>query len=329
MIALQKKTLTPASAIDSEPKTGNEYHIPVLLKESIQALAIHSGGIYVDATLGGGGHTRAILASEKDIKLYAFDRDENALKFAKDNFLSSYQNLVLIKDNFANLRTGLALERVKKIDGILFDLGVSFNQISTPGRGFSYLHEGNLDMRMDESEKLTAFDIINDFPFEKLKEIFFEFGEEREAARIAAAIISQRKLNKIKTTSELSEIIERSTRSRFKMKAKARIFQALRIYLNGEIEALKQALKDAVNILNPKGRIVVISYHSIEDRVVKKFFQYEEKSCICPPNFPKCVCNKVSTLKIITKKPIIPSSQEISENRMARSAKMRVAEKRG
>jgi len=305
-----------------------KYHIPVLLKESIAALNLRDGGIYVDATLGGGGHTRAILNSGKNLKLYAFDQDENALKFAEKNFLSAYKNLVLIKNNFANLRTGLALERIKKIDGILFDLGVSFNQISNPARGFSYLHDGNLDMRMDESEELTAFDIINNFPLKKLRDIFFEFGEEREAAHIASAIVSKRKLKKIKTTAELSEIIDRSTHSKFKMKAKARIFQALRIYLNREIEVLKTALNDAVKILNPGGRLVVISYHSIEDRVVKKFFQYEEKSCICPPNLP-CVCDKVSTLKIITKKPIIPSSEEIAENRMARSAKMRVAEKKG
>ena len=305
-----------------------DYHVPVMLNESISALKIQNEGIYVDATLGGGGHTKAILDSNKNIIVFAFDQDEDAIYEAR-NYLKDYsKRLTIIKDNFANLRTRLALERIKKIDGILFDLGVSSHQISKPERGFSFSLDGKLDMRMDKSQKLSAYDIINNFSYEELRNLFFEFGEERESSKIAKAIVSNRMKKKISTTLELSEIIENSIFSRHKLKAKARIFQAIRIYLNEEIEVLKTALKDAVNILNFEGRIVVISYHSIEDRAVKKFFQYQAKSCICPPNFPKCVCDKVSTLTIINKKPILPSNDEILKNNKARSAKLRIAEKR-
>ncbi len=304
------------------------FHTPVLLKESIEALQLRDNGIYVDATLGGGGHTEAILKTNKEIKIFAFDKDKESIKQNKTLSQKYPDNLKIINDNFANLRTSLALERIKRIDGILFDLGVSSHQINEPARGFSFMLDGKLDMRMDKSSTLTAFEIINKFPYEKLKKIFWEYGEEKNAARIARSIIHERKKRKIISTLQLGAIIEYSIKSKQKSKAKARIFQALRIYINGELEALKTALKDAVKILNTEGRIAVISYHSLEDRVVKKFFQYEEKACICPSSFPKCVCDKKSTLKIITKKPITPSLEEIKENKRARSAKLRIAEKK-
>ncbi len=305
-----------------------EYHTPVLLKESIDALNIKDGGIYVDATLGGGGHTEAILKTGKKIRLFSFDKDEDSIKHAEKLLGDNYENILLIKDNFKNLRTRLSLEMIKKIDGILFDLGVSSHQIGTSDRGFSFSLDGELDMRMDQDSDLTAYQIINNFSFKELRSIFYEYGEEKEAARIAGAIVEKRDQKKIKTTLELSEIIEKSTISKHKLKAKARIFQSIRIYLNDEINNLKTALKDAVNILNPHGRIAVISYHSLEDRVVKQFFRYEEKSCICPSNFPKCICDKISTLKILTRKPVLPSSEEIQNNKRARSAKLRVAERK-
>ncbi|HCX72927.1 MAG TPA: 16S rRNA (cytosine(1402)-N(4))-methyltransferase RsmH [Candidatus Cloacimonas sp.] len=305
-----------------------QYHIPVMLKESVQALQLQPYGVYVDATAGGGGHTREILRSEPTVQVYAFDRDEEALAETKKNCNQYANRLHLIKDNFANLRTRLALEKVKLIDGILFDLGVSSHQIDSSERGFSFRMEGNLDMRMDASQTKTASDIVNKFPYEELVRIFRDYGEEREATNIAKAIVSYRLNKKIKTTEELADIIDKATYSRRKIKAKARIFQAIRIFLNRELESLETALKEAVDILKPGGRIAVISYHSLEDRLVKKFFKFEEKSCICPPNFPKCVCDKKSRLKILTKKPIIATQLEVESNSRARSAKLRIAEKK-
>jgi len=305
----------------------NYYHIPVLLKESIEALQIKPGGIYVDATLGGGSHSELILQSNNQIQLFSFDQDVESLEQNK-NLLKKYPNLIIFKDNFANLRTRLALERIKKIDGILFDLGVSSHQINSAMRGFSFSLDGKLDMRMNQENELTAFEVINNFEPKKLKKIFLEYGEEREAFKIAREIAKSREIKQIETTLELAQIIERATSSKHKIKAKARIFQALRIYINGEMDVLKTALSDAVKMLNPGGRIVVISYHSLEDRIVKKFFQYEELDCICPNGFLKCVCDKKSRLKILTKKPLLPKEDEIKQNPRARSAKMRVAERK-
>lgn len=305
----------------------SNYHVPVLLKESVEALQIQAGGIYVDATLGGGGHTEEILNSYNDIRLFSFDQDEESLQQTKP-LLQKFSNLTIVNENFVNLRTRLALERIKKIDGILFDLGVSSHQIDSAERGFSFSLEGRLDMRMNSQHDLTAFDIINKFEPKKIKDIFLEFGEEKEAFKIAREIVKAREVKQIETTKELASIIERATRSHQKIKAKARIFQALRIYINGELEVLKAALSDAVKMLHPGGRIVVISYHSLEDRVVKKFFRYEELDCICNPGMVTCVCSKKSTLKIITKKPFLPSQEEIERNPRARSAKMRIAERK-
>ena len=306
----------------------SEYHVPVLLNESVAALNLKAGGIYVDATLGGGGHTTHILQQEPAVKLFSFDQDPESLQQTKDLENKFPNNLTIVHDNFANLRTRLALERVRYIDGILFDLGVSSHQINQPERGFSFSLNGRLDMRMDKASNLTAYDIINKFDDYKMKKIFWEYGEERSAAKIVRNIILERDNKEIETTLQLAKIIDNCIPAKQRIKVKARIFQALRIYINGEIEVLKTALADAVKMLNPDGRIVVISYHSLEDRVAKKFFQYEEKDCVCPSSFPQCVCDKKSTLKIITRKPLVPSSQEIEQNSRARSAKMRIAQKR-
>ncbi len=303
------------------------YHIPVFLQDAVQALKLKKNGIYVDATLGGGGHTEQILRSEQNIRLFSFDQDTDSLQHTRE-LSKKYDNLTIIKDNFANLRTRLALERIKKIDGILFDLGVSSRQINQADRGFSFSLDGKLDMRMNPDSKLTAFEIINKFEPRELKRIFLEYGEEKEAFRIAREISKARELRQIETTLELAEIIDRSTTSKQKIKAKARIFQALRIYINGELEALKTALADAVKMLSPKARIIVISYHSLEDRIVKKFFQYQELDCICPSGFLQCVCDKKSTLQIVTRKPLLPGEEEINRNPRARSAKMRIAERK-
>ncbi len=305
-----------------------EYHVPVLLSECIEALDLQDGKIYLDATFGGGGHSCGILESGKDIKLYAFDQDPDSIEQSKILQNKYPEKFVMIKENFANIRTGLALERIKKVDGILFDLGVSSHQINDPSRGFSFRGDGYLNMRMDQDSLLTAADVVNTYSFEELTKIFREYGEEKEAARIARNIILERSKKEIKTTLQLSTIIENCIISHKSIKAKARIFQALRIYINKEMDVLQTALNDSIKILNPGGRIAVISYHSLEDRIVKNLFKYEERSCICPPEFPKCVCDKVSTLKILSKKPIIPTSQEIENNPRSRSAKLRIAQKR-
>lgn len=305
-----------------------EYHLPVLLEECIEALDLRSGKIYVDATFGGGGHSKEILNNGKDITLFGIDQDPDSIEQSKILAKKYPEKFVMIKENFANIRTGLALERINKVDGILFDLGVSSHQINDPSRGFSFSVESDLDMRMDNNSEITAADVVNTYSYKDLATIFRVYGEEKEAGRIASNIILQRNKKEIKTTLQLSEIIEKCIRSKKSIKAKARIFQALRIHINKEMDVLKTALNDSVKILNPGGRIVVISYHSLEDRIIKNFFKYEEKSCICPPKFPQCVCNKVSTLKIITKKPIVPTLEEIENNPRARSAKLRIAQKK-
>jgi 16S rRNA (cytosine1402-N4)-methyltransferase len=305
-----------------------KYHVPVLLAECLQALDLQDGKIYVDATFGGGGHSRAILESGKDIQLFAFDQDPDSIEQSKV-FTEKYPDkFVMIKENFTNIRTELALERIKKVDGILFDLGVSSHQINDPTRGFSFSSDGKLNMRMDQESNLTAADVVNTYSFGGLTKIFREYGEEKEAARIANHIILKRANTEIKTTLQLSAIIENCIISKKSIKAKARIFQALRIYINREMDVLQTALEDSVKILNPDGKLVVISYHSLEDRIVKNIFKYEAKSCVCPPEFPKCVCDKVSTLKILSRKPIVPTANEIENNPRARSAKLRIAQKR-
>lgn len=303
------------------------YHRPVMLTEAVSYLSIKDNGIYVDATLGGGGHSAVILGANDTIRLYSFDRDEEAIKYNQSLVESYHGRFRIFNDNFVNIRTRLALERIAKVDGILFDLGVSFSQISTSTRGMSFDLEGKLDMRMNRQEELTAYDVVNNYSFEELAAIIRDYGEEKEAQRIANGIIKARQIRPIETTLDLSEIIDRSTRSPYKIKAKARVFQGIRIYINGELEALKSALYDAVEMLNPDGRVVVLSYHSLEDRIVKQTFINEEKTCICPTQFPKCICDKKKRLIIVTKKPLTPSLAEIADNRQARSAKMRVAQK--
>lgn len=307
--------------------TNKKYHVPVLLKECVEALNIKDNGIYVDTTLGGGGHSKEILKSNKNIKLYSFDRDSEAINYAHELLSTFGERSVLIHSNYDQLRTQLALKKVKKIDGILFDLGVSFHQITDPERGFSFSKDGKLDMRMDNRDTVTAYQIVNEFSVEELSKIFFEYGEEKKSKVIARKIVQQREIKKIETTGELSSVIDQVIKGPARVKSKARIFQALRIYINGELESIKKAIKEAVDILNPGGRIVIITYHSLEDRIIKQFFKYEEKSCICPSNFPVCICDKKSRLKIITKKPIIPTEDEKNINPQSRSAKLRIAER--
>lgn len=318
------------------------YHTPVMKDQCIQYLNLHRGGTYVDATLGGGGHSLEMLKSNPEINLFSFDQDDAAIQQAGEtlqDYLSPAASDVISEDqedfrlelihaNFKDLRTELALRKIKSIDGILFDLGVSSHQIDDKSRGFSFDSECDLDMRMDRRQSRTAFEVVNELSVAELSKIFKEYGEELYARRIANAIENFRSNQKIMTTKELAAIVESSVSGNPKevIKSKARIFQAIRIYLNDELQVLENALIDAINLLAPGGRIVVLSYHSLEDRLVKHIFRSAAKGCDCSPDALICNCNKQQKIKILTSRPMLPEESEIRINSRARSAKMRVAE---
>jgi len=305
----------------------SKYHIPVMAATSIELLNLRAGKVYVDATLGGGGHALGMLQREPGIRLYAFDQDAEAIAEAGET-LQGYQ-VELIRSNFCNLRTELAYNKVSGIDGILFDLGVSSHQLDKAERGFSFDRDAALDMRMDSEEELSAYQIVNEYSTAELSKIFKEYGEENSAGRIARAIDNERNKGNIKSTGQLARIIESvvGTGSKESLKSKVRIFQAIRIAVNDELRVLQLALVDAINLLNPGGRIVVLSYHSLEDRIVKNTFRLAATDCICPPAIIKCVCNHHKQLKILTTRPLTATDDEINENVRSRSVKLRAAEK--
>lgn len=298
-----------------------------MVSECLQHLNLRSGKTYVDATLGGGGHSLAMLSQQPGISLYAFDQDEQALQEAMGHLEAG--KATLIKANFKHLRTQLAYHKVKQIDGILFDLGVSSHQLDDAQRGFSFDKPAPLDMRMDRDLELSAREAVNTLSARELSRIFKEYGEELAAGRIARAIEKAREDKEIASTSDLARIIESvaGTGSKESLKTKVRVFQALRIYVNDELACLKTALKDAINILAPGGRIVVLSYHSLEDRIVKNTFRETAKGCICPPSIITCVCQHQQQLRLLTSRPITASDQELKDNVRSRSAKLRAAEK--
>ena len=308
-------------------KIEEKEHIPVLLKECIENLNIKKNGIYADLTFGDGGHSKAVLEKEPSCKVISFDKDSSTKEkglilknIYKDRFL-------LINDNFSNFYNRLNLQKITKIDGVILDLGISTKQILQADRGFSFSKNALLDMRMNNKHPLTAKEVINNYSTEKLANIFKTYGEENLSYKIAKKIVAEREKREIKYTLELAEIIESCVNFKQKLKSKARVFQALRIYINSELIELKEVLKNILWALNSKGRIVIISYHSLEDKIVKDFFNYEALDCICDSKLPVCCCNKKARLKIINKKPIIPSESEIMENNKARSAKLRIGEK--
>jgi 16S rRNA (cytosine1402-N4)-methyltransferase len=306
------------------------YHVPVMLHEVLEHLALKPNGVYVDGTFGGGGHTSGILEAEPSAKVFAFDRDGDAITCGRDVSGKFPGRLFLFRENFRFFRTQLAMERIRKIDGMLLDLGISSHFVDTPERGYNMTLEGRLDMRMNQDEDvITAAELVNEYPESEIRRIIYDYGEEREAGRIAEGIVVERARKPIQTTVELGEIIDRWTRSPHKLKAKARVFQAIRIYINGELEALREALVDATALLNPGGRLAVISFQSLEDRIVKQLFQRYERGCVCPPEFPACVCGRKPSLTVVTRKPLTPSPVEITANRRARSARLRIAEKKG
>ena len=298
-------------------------HTPVLLNETIEHLITTATGTYIDATCGLGGHSHEILKrlSPKG-SLYTFDLDPRAQAFAKDR-LKEYGNVHFINKNFEKIKMAMFSQGIEHIDGILYDLGVSSMEIDSPERGFSFMQDGPLDMRMGETN-ITAADVVNTYSMEDLTNIFREYGEERFSGRIARVIVETRPYYR---TLPLVDCIKGIIKGPYVTKTLARIFQALRIEVNHELDSIKKSLKDALDMLNPGGRIVVISFHSLEDRIVKQFFQEAVTDCICPPEVPICICEHKALAKKITKKPIIPKDEEIQENPRSRSAKCRVIEK--
>jgi len=307
----------------------NTYHTPVMLAECVAWLQPRTGGVYVDATLGGGGHTLGMLKAAKGIMVYGFDQDADALAEAKER-LSEYGNSCeLIGTNFSRLRTELALRKVKSIDGALFDLGVSSHQLDEQSRGFSFDGDAPLDMRMDRGQAYTAADAVNTLTQAELTRIFKEYGEELNAGRIAAKIVKERVKQPLQTTADLARVVESvaGKGSKESLKSKARIFQALRIHVNRELDVLAPALQDAIDLLAPGGRIVVLSYHSLEDRIVKNIFKTAADGCVCPPKAMSCNCGKHKQLALLNKKPLVPSDEETDSNSRSRSVKLRAAEK--
>ncbi|MRR08927.1 16S rRNA (cytosine(1402)-N(4))-methyltransferase RsmH [bacterium] len=301
-------------------------HTPVLLHPAVELLAPRPGGSYVDATLGGGGHARELLRrSAPDGRLVGIDRDPMALAAAADGLAEFGGRVELVRADFGELSAALA-GRAGRIDGFLFDLGVSSPQIDQAGRGFSFMADGPLDMRMGGSPA-SAADIVNGYDQAELVRVIRDYGEERTAARIARAIVRSRQRRPLATTADLADVV-RGTGPAMPAKTLARVFQAIRIEVNGELGSLRRGLEGAVGLLAPAGRIAVISYHSLEDRIVKEFFAGKAAGCTCPPDLPVCACGRrTGTIRILTPKPVVPGPEEQRVNPRSRSAKLRAAER--
>lgn len=306
-------------------------HVSVLLNETIDSLSIKKDGIYVDCTLGGAGHSSEILKRLSDNgRLIGIDQDEDALKAAKEK-LKDYNNVTFVHDNFYNIENILENLNIDKVDGIIADLGVSSYQLDEKDRGFSYMNDAPLDMRMDRRIDFSAYNVVNEYSFEELYKVIKEYGEENFAKRIAQFIVEERSEKPIKTTGELTEVIKRAIPAKFRREGphpSKRTFQAIRIEVNGELRILNKAIEDGINKLKSGGRMSIITFHSLEDRIVKNKFRELESPCDCPKDFPICVCGKESIVKVISRKPIEPSKEEVEENPRSRSAKLRIAEKK-
>ena len=306
------------------------HHEPVLLEEAIKYLNVRPDGIYVDATLGGAGHCTEIAKRITTGHIYAMDRDEDAIKAASERLGPYIDKLTIIHDNYENIESCVRRYGTDKVDGILVDMGVSSYQIDTPERGFSYIHDAPLDMRMDRRCKLTAEEIVNTYDPQELAKIFSRYGEEKFAKKIAYLIAQERGKNPIKTTLELSELIKRAIPAparRTGGNPAKRCFQALRIAVNDELGSIERMLSGAVDLLNEGGRLVIITFHSLEDRLVKNYFKEGENPCTCPPDFPVCVCGRKPYLKVLTGKAVTAGKDELERNPRSQSAKLRAAEK--
>ena len=305
-------------------------HKPVLLEECLRALDIKPAGAYLDGTLGRAGHALEILRRLPAGRLVGIDRDLAAIEAARERLAAYAGQVTLLHGNFRDLGDLLREAGISGLDGMLFDLGVSSPQLDEPRRGFSYMHDAPLDMRMDATEALDAFQVVNTWSGEELRRILYEYGEERYAPRIAQAIVRRRQESPIRTTGELAEVIRSAMPAaalREKQHPAKRSFQAIRIAVNGELEALPPMLEAAVENLAPGGRLAVITFHSLEDRIVKQAMRTLAVGCTCPPEFPVCVCGKKPKLRLVTRKPIVSGREELEENPRARSAKLRVAER--
>ena len=305
-------------------------HRPVLLDECIEGLAIRPDGIYLDGTLGRAGHSAEIAKRLTTGHLYCIDRDQAALDAAEDKLAPWRDRVTLIHGNFMELDALLERFSVPGLDGRLFDLGVSSPQLDDPARGFSYMHDAPLDMRMDQSEPLTARTVVNEWPQEELRRILYQYGEERYAPAIAAHIVRARERAPIETTFQLVDVIRSAMPAqalREKQHPAKRTFQAIRIAVNDELTAAERVIAQAVPRLNSGGRLCIITFHSLEDRIVKTGYAALVKGCTCPPDFPVCVCGKKPSIRLVNRKPILPGDRELEENPRSRSAKLRIAEK--
>ena len=307
----------------------NFNHIPVLLEETIDGLNIKEDGIYVDGTLGGGGHSFHIVSKLKEGKLIGIDQDLNALKKAREVLKPYEENTIFVHNNYVNIPEVLDGLNIDRVDGVLLDIGVSSHQLDEEERGFSYHKDAPLDMRMDRTKDFSAWNVVNEYSVEELNDIIFNYGEERWAKRISEFIVEERKSSSIDTTFQLVEVIKKAVpkKAREKEHPAKKTFQGIRIEVNGELDVLKNSIPKIVERLNKGGRLAIITFHSLEDRIVKNIFKDLNKQCICPPEIPICVCDKKREVKLITRKPIAPTEEEIKENRRSRSSKLRVVEK--
>ena len=305
-------------------------HKSVLLEETIEGLNIKPEGTYVDGTLGGAGHSFQIASRLNSLgRLIGFDQDEDAIKASTER-LKDFQNVTIVRSNYRNMKEELNNLGIEKVDGIMLDLGVSSYQLDTVERGFSYKEEAPLDMRMDNRNEVTARDIVNNYSQGDLFRIIRDYGEDKFAANIAKHIVAYREEKSIETTTELAEIIKTAIPMKFRKQGghpAKQTFQAIRIELNSELTVLKDSLMEMIDMLNPSGRICIITFHSLEDRIVKNIFKEAEDPCTCPKNFPVCVCGKKSKGRVISRKPILPSETELLENSRSKSAKLRIFEK--
>ena len=305
-------------------------HVTVLLNEAVDILDIKPEGIYVDGTLGGAGHSLEIVKKLTSGKLICFDQDINAIFAAKEKLKDFMDKTILVHSNFENLREELNKLGIESIDGFLVDLGVSSHQLDVPERGFSYMQDAPLDMRMDNNAELSAYDVVNTYSEAELKRVIKDYGEENWSARIAKLIVERRATMPIRTTFELVDAIKAAIPKKMrdeKQHPAKRTFQAIRIEVNRELDVIEKTLLAAVDMMNEGGVLAVITFHSLEDRIVKNVFKKLQYSCTCPPEFPVCICNSKQVVEIITRKPILPSENEVEMNPRSRSAKLRAARK--
>lgn len=303
-------------------------HTPVLLNECIDGLNIKPDGIYVDGTMGGAGHSLRIVEKLKSGKLIGIDKDDTALSVCKDR-LKDFKNVVFVKSDFKNFKNVVENLNINGVDGILLDLGVSSHQIDTPERGFSYRFDGELDMRMDKTQSLTAFDVVNTYSETDLAKIIYLYGEENFSRSIARKIVEVRRAEPIKTTMQLKEVVESAIPKKFHGAGSPckKTFQAIRIEVNSELDGLDTVIYDMVEKLNKGGRLAIITFHSLEDRIVKNVFKELSTNCICDKSIPVCVCNHKASVSLVNRKPIIATNTELKENKRSSSAKLRIVEK--